>query len=296
MAALILCNLLWAGTYAAGKDALRVLSPVELNALRFGIAALILVPAALLRVRMRISRRDLPRLAMLCLLGFVLNKGVEYTGLSLTTASDTALLIGSEGVFTALLGWLLLREPVRRQSALGLLIGAFGVYVVIMRGLSLPHLGGGTRLLGDLLVLVALVFESLYTVTGKASLERYPGLFITAASVGGSMVVWLPAGLINVLHSGAPQMTVTTWVSVLYMAIFPTVVAYALWMVVLRYVDASSAAATLFLQPLLGTALAVLLIGEHPSWGALGGGLCIMFGVWLASRAEARRIVEPIAV
>jgi drug/metabolite transporter (DMT)-like permease len=289
---LILCNLLWAGTYAAGKDALRALSPVELNALRFGMAGLLLLPVLWFgRRRMRIGRRDLPRLALLCLLGFVLNKAAEYTGLSLTTASDNALLIGSEGIFTALLGWLLLRERVRRQSVGGLLCGAFGVYLVIMQGLNMPHLGGGTRLTGDLLVLLALVFESLYTVVGKASLARYPGLLITAASIIGSLAVWLPAGAINVAHSGLPSMTLATWLSVIYMAIFPTVLAYLGWMVALKYVDATNAATTLFLQPLVGTGLAILLLGEHPSWGTLGGGLCIIAGVWLASRAASQRVV-----
>jgi drug/metabolite transporter (DMT)-like permease len=251
---------------------------------------LLLLPVLLFgRGRMRIRRRDLPRLALLCVLGFVLNKAAEYTGLSLTTASDNALLIASESIFTALLGWLVLREPLRRHSAAGLLFGAFGVYVVIMQGLNPPHLGGGTRLAGDLLVLLALVFESLYTVVGKASLARYPGLLITAASITGSMAVWLPASAIDVAHSGLPHMTGITWVSVIYMAVFPTVLAYLGWMLALRHVDAASAATTLFLQPLVGTGLAILLLGEHPSWGTLGGGLCIIAGVWLAGRAEARR-------
>jgi drug/metabolite transporter (DMT)-like permease len=293
MLALIVANLLWAGTYVAGKDALRALSPIELNGLRFGIAGLLLLPLLVFgRGRMRIGRRDLPRLALLCLLGFVLNKAAEYTGLSLTTASDNALLIASESIFTALFAWMLLREPLRRQSATGLLVGAFGVYVVIMQGLNPPHLAGGARLAGDLLVLLALVFESLYTVVGKASLARYPGLLITAASITGSMAVWLPASAVNIAHSGLPHMTATTWISVIYMAVFPTVLAYLGWMVALKHVDAANAATTLFIQPLVGTGLAIILLGEHPSWGTLGGGLCIIGGVWLAGRAESRRAVE----
>ena len=193
------------GSYSAGKEALRVLSPIELNSLRFGISTLVLVPLAMHgRQRPRLRRRDLPQLAVLCLLGFVLNKGSEFAGLSLTTASDTALLIACEGMFTALLGWIVLREAVHRLSVLGLLFGICGVYVVIMQGLALPHLGGGTRLFGDLLVVLSLVFESVYTVGGKASLERYPGLFIIAVSVGGSMFVWLPLGALNLAHSGLP--------------------------------------------------------------------------------------------
>ena len=64
-------------------------------------------------------------------------------------------------------------------------------------------------------------------------------------------------------------MTAGTWVAVLYLALFVTVVGYVGWMVALRYVAASTAATTLFLQPLVGTALAVLLLGERPSAASL---------------------------
>jgi len=75
MLALVLTNLLWAGSYVAGKEALAALSPVELNALRFSVAGLLLAPL-LWRDgrRLRIGRRDLPGLTLLCLLGFVLTK------------------------------------------------------------------------------------------------------------------------------------------------------------------------------------------------------------------------------
>jgi len=115
--ALVLANLLWAGSYTAAKESMRVLSPVELNGLRFTIAGLILLPF-LWRGRsgLHLSRADLPRLAVLCCCGFVLNKAAEFTGLNLTTASDTALLIASESMWTALLGRLILHEALERAS------------------------------------------------------------------------------------------------------------------------------------------------------------------------------------
>lgn len=290
MGVLILCNLLWAGSYVAGKEALRVLSPIELNALRFSIAGLILLPA-LWRGRRILRGADLRSLAVLCLLGFILNKGAEFTGLSLTTASDNALLIASEGMFTALMGWLILHERAHPAAIGGLLLGAIGVYMVVQRGLGLPSLGSGTRLAGDLLVVLALVFESLYTVLGKSALDRIPGLMITAAGIIGSLGVWLPAAAIDVAHSGMPRMDGAAWAGVLYMAIGATVIAYIGWMVALNYVDAASAAPTLYVQPLVGTVLAILLLGERPSWATLAGGLCIIAGVAIASRSESPAVL-----
>lgn len=287
LALLIACNLLWAGTYVAGKVALQSLSPVELNALRFGIASLAFLPL-LWRARRQVhlDRGALVRLAALCGLGFVLNKTLEFGGLALTTASDTALLIAAEGLFTALFGWLLLREVVRGWAVAGLAVALLGVYLVIEQGLSLPHLGAGTRVLGDLLIVAALLSEALYSVLGKASLARYPAIFITAGCVVGSLVVWIPAAAVNVAVSGLPHPTPAAWLGVLYLAVCGTTLAYLGWISALRHVPASVAAPTLFLQPVAGSILAAVILGERLAWVSLAGGALIVAGIWIVSRDE----------
>jgi drug/metabolite transporter (DMT)-like permease len=293
MLALILANVLWAGSYTAAKEALDRLSLIELNFLRFGVASLILLAIVWQqRQSLHLRRRDLPRLALLCLCGFVLNKSAEFGGLSLTTASDTALLIASESMFTAILAWIVLREAVQWEAVVGLIIGAIGVYIVIERGFGLPSLGGGTRLIGDLLIVGALTMEATYTVLGKDTLDRYPGLVITTCGIAGSMAFWTPAVAIHVAVAGMPHLSVAGWLGVLYLAVAATVMAYTLWMVALKHVDAASAAPTLFLQPLLGTAIAIAVLGERPSWTTLLGGAIIMLGVWTASRAESREALR----
>jgi drug/metabolite transporter (DMT)-like permease len=284
MLVLVGCNLLWAGTYSAAKEALAALSPIELNFIRFLIAGLSFLPLVWLsRASLGLDAARLRRLALLCVLGFVLNKGFEFFGLKLTTASDNALLITTESLFTAILGWVLLKEQVRRNSIIGLVVSAVGVYLVIERGLVLPRLGGGTRVLGDVLIVIALTFEALYTVIGKAELERYPALGITAVCVIGSLVVWAPAAAINVGVSGLPHLNAQDWLEVGYLAIFGTTVPYVFWIAALRYVDAAAAAPTLFLQPLFGTIIAVLLLGDRLSWPTVAGGLLIVAGIWVVS-------------
>src|SRR5437764_6045568 len=125
---LILANALWACSYVAAKFALRDTSVNMMNALRMILSALILLPLLIaLRKDLNLTRRDLPQLAVLALIGFVINKILEYGGLSLTTASDVALLITSESIFTAALSWLLLRERFRPLTGGALLLGLFGV-------------------------------------------------------------------------------------------------------------------------------------------------------------------------
>jgi drug/metabolite transporter (DMT)-like permease len=283
---LVLGNLLSAGTYVAGKAALRDVTPVELNGFRFAIAALCFLPILSRSRPLRVRRRDLPRLGLLTLLGFVLNKGIEYTGLKLTTASDTAILIACEGVFTSVFGWALLRERVRTVAVCGLLLSVLGAYLVIERGLVPPRLGGGTRVVGDLLVVAALVFEALYSVLGKATLSRYPGSVITGLTVGSSLLVWLPAAAANATIAGVPHLDAAGWLGVLYLGALGTTAAYTLWILGLARVDAATAAPFLLLQPLAGSLLAVLLLGDRLSAATVAGGALILAGITLVTRGE----------
>ena len=294
---LIVGNILFAGSYVAGKVALHDLSPIMLNALRFSIAALFLLPIVIAgRRRLHFPLRMLPRFALLVLIGFVINKLFEYIGLNLTTASDTALLISTESIFTALFSWVILRERFSLSAVLALVVGFFGVYLIIEQGV-IPHLDGtasaSLRILGDLLVILSLVFESCYTVAGKAMLDRYPPLLITAASVIGSLFFWLPAGGEEVLRLGWPQLPLEGWLGVLYLAIAVTVVGYFLWFQALTQVDASHAAPFLFIQPFLGALIAILLLGDHLTWATIAGGPLILVSVSIVSRRKPI-IIEPL--
>ncbi len=293
---LVVANALWAGTYSAGKIALQDLNPVELNALRFLIAALVLAPA-LIRGwrRLPLDRRSLLTLAMLTLLGFVLNKAFEYFGLALSTASDVALLISTESLFTAVLSWTLLRERVAAAGIAALVVGMAGVYLIVERGV-IPNLGGAAgsgRIIGDLLVIFSLLLESGYTILGKRTLSQAPPLLFVAATLTGSLLVWLPAGAVSVARLGMPHLSLAGWLGVCYMALVATVLGYWLWFRALAVVDASTAAPTLFIQPLLGAALGVWLLHDSVTWATwLGGGL-IFASLLLVMRHERPRRSKP---
>ena len=295
---LVFGNALWAGTYAAGKIALSQLSFIELNALRFTLATLLLLPVLWtgrrIAVRELSDRHSLRELSRLVILGFVLNKAFEYAGLSLSTAVDVALLIATESIFTAVLSWIVLDEPVTLSGIAALLIGLAGGYLVVARGL-VPDLSGPRgphRIVGDLLVILALLFEAGYTVGGKASLERIPPLLLTAFSVAGSLVVWIPAGAIAVVCYGAPHLTLSAWLAVGYMAVFATVGGYWMWFRGLSVIDASAAAPFLFIQPLLGAALGVVLLGESLTWATMAGAVLILSSLMTVTLGASSREAE----
>jgi drug/metabolite transporter (DMT)-like permease len=99
---LISATIPWATSYIADKLALSDGTAVVLIlTLRMSIYALILLPLLIAkRKEIKLAREDLPQLALPAWIGFVINKLFEFGGLARTTASDVALLITSESIFT----------------------------------------------------------------------------------------------------------------------------------------------------------------------------------------------------
>ncbi|MHB1501211.1 MAG: DMT family transporter [Candidatus Dormibacteria bacterium] len=273
-------NCLFAGSYITAKLALTTWPFASLNMLRFTVAALVLAPY-LWRHR-RLLPRDRPdqlRLAAMCALGFIGNKAFEYWGLSLSTATDMALLIGAEALATVVLSVLLLGERIRRVETLGLVLGGGGIYLIVAGGLRLPGGFGSGHLLGNLLILLSLLLEACFTIVGKTVVSRYPPFLVTSAIVCGSLVAWWPAGLSALAARDWAGLSWNVVAAGLYLGILTTVVGYWAWFYGLQRVMPGAVAPLLFIQPLVGTALAVLIGGERPGLATLFGGLLVIAGV-----------------
>jgi probable blue pigment (indigoidine) exporter len=87
-----------------------------------------------------------------------------------------------------------------------------------------------------------------------------------------------------VLTAGWHPIGLTAWIGIGWMALMSTVLAYLAWFQGLAKVDGSAAASTLFVQPLLGTLLAIVLLGEQLTLTTVIGGILIVVSVYFISR------------
>jgi drug/metabolite transporter (DMT)-like permease len=231
--------------------------------------------------------REWRPIVALGLLGGGLHNVLQYWGLQYTLATNGAILNATTPVLIIVIGALVLREPFPRMAAAGAVLALAGTLALITR-LDFSTLAAVGFNRGDLLILVSMVMLSAYTVGLR---WRPAGLDPLSFLACFALVALVPVGIGYAVEHAAGKRIVLTATSVggmLYVAIFPALLAYLFWDVGVRAIGAARAGVFMYLMPVFGSILGMVFLGERfELYHALGMGL-ILAGVATASRAERR--------
>jgi drug/metabolite transporter (DMT)-like permease len=279
--------IIWGGTFVATKIALTEVSPATIVWIRFGIGVLIL--GATVLARRQFALPDPSDLAMLALLGFIgvtFHQWLQATGLQTTRASNTAWIVATIPVFTALLGWLFLKEKMGWMRVGGIAVAALGVLLIVSDGnFASLFTTGGFGSIGDLLILISALNWAVYTILSRRELARHPAarmMFYVMLFGWLFTCVWIFS--IGPGLSEIPALTFKGWMAILALGIFGSGFAYIAWYDALREIPASQLGVFINIEPLVTTVLAATMINEPITPITLIGGAIIIFGVWLVNR------------
>lgn len=290
---LLASNILGGASYVMTAWALAGFTPIEVVFWRTLLTAALFLPW----VRgPRPGREDLCRVAVVGVFGYALPLVIGTVGQRLSSATLASILIGVEPASIVLLSWLFLGERLTRGKSLGLLAGVLGGALVTLQG-RLPALHSlSGEIGGNLLLLLHGFCWSLYTVVGKPSVRRLGAVRFTALAMLAALppvalaaCPWvaphlgLGAGLGRGLESAGPS----AWLAVALLSIGPGFAACVLWNLALERVDASRLAHFIFLQPVVGIGLGLLVERKPLSSWSIAGACCIGIGIFAAARADA---------
>lgn len=291
---LVLTMVLWGSAFSVSSLALRHVGPQPAAALRYGIAAVLML--AWLRFGRGnrepappLTRRQWGWFALAGLIGIAVYNGLFFLGLSLAPAIDgSSIMPVMSPVFTATLASLVAREPPGPMRLGALALGLGGALLFLVSGrvtAEYPH-----RLLGDAVFLAAAFCWAIYTLMGRRLMGMAePFRVSTWAMTFGALFLALwaaPALLATDWTAVAPDF----WLEILYLALLPTAIGYALYYRGVRDVGPTTASIMMFLVPISGASLAVLLLGQTLGPVQLLGALTMAAGALLAVLSTGTRL------
>ena len=273
---------IWGGMYVVSKYVLDYIPPMTLLAVRLviGGAALLLVMAA--SRTPRVGVRDLPRMALLGLVGFGISLAAQFIGTRLSSASHGAVITSVTPAFILVFAATLLKERITWAKVAAVGIATAGVLLVVEQpeGFRLE----ARAFWGDLLLLVAGITWALYTVLGRLAANRYPPVTVTTYATLTGILWVLPAIPVELRGITWQPLPAAVWWGTLYLGVVSTAVAFYLWNKGFTLMDAATGSLFFFAQPVVGAALGWLLLGERLSARFLLGTAVIIAGGVLATR------------
>lgn len=272
--ALVTVQLLFGVNYLVSKEVVGALDPAAWASLRALSALAILTLLMRLRGGRLPRGRDLWYLGGCAMLGVTLNQIFFLEGLQRTTPAHSALICSQIPLF-ALVGSVLLRqERLTGRKVAGLVAGMAGVLVL----LEADRFQLDARYLtGDLLTLANAVCYGFYVALSGRVMRRHDPLgATTAVFLFGSVGILLYGGA-DLVQAPLAALPARIWMAMAYIVIGATVITYFLNLWALKHTHASRVALYVFLQPVVATALSVLLLSEPVTWRlGVAGGLVLL--------------------
>lgn len=274
--------LIWGFTFVPSKLALVELGPFTLAVLRFAVALLVLV--TIVRSRQsrpaRPARDSYPSLVLMGVTGVALFFGFQNLALGRTSATDAGLISGSVPAFTAAASGLLLKERLGPVRLTGIALSIAGVATMVLSSAS----SGGSSLEGDLLMLGAVLAWVVYTLVLKRAGETVPEAQLLVYTMAVGLVCLLPVAGFEVIQTGVAPVSLTAWLSVLFLGVAGSAGAFFCWNAAVRNLDATEASTYINLVPPVTVVSAALFLGETLGVAQGAGGALVLLGVYLAGR------------
>lgn len=285
---LTLTIIFWAGNAIVGRAVRDVIPPATFAAFRWSGATVLLLPFALPRLG-----PDLPRLRagwrivlLLGLLGVAMFNTLLYAGLHYTTATNALLIQAATAPLVLMSGWMLFRDRVGPAQMLATLLSIAGVLMVVAQG-NLSALLALKFGMGDVLILIATVGWAFYTVLLRNKPQVHPLSLLLATFLIG-MAVTVPLALLELGRGARLVWSGEAVAAILYVAIFPSLLAYIFFTRGVELAGAALSGQFNNAMPLVGAALAALLLGEALHWYHWVGMAMILVAMLWFARGQRR--------
>lgn len=283
--------ILWSGNFVVARGLSESIGPLTLSFWRWFVAVLFLMPFALkpLLKKKAWLKENIGYLSLVSVLGITIFNGLIYYAGQTSSAINLSLIAITFPIFILILSRLFLAEKIGWNKLVGIILVSIGVLLLISKG-QVSVLKQLTFVQGDLWMLLAAFIFSVYSMLLKRMPAGIKASEFQLASFILGLVFLVPFYLIELYVLPAQSFDNTALLSILYVGIFSSLVAFILWSKAIAYIGAVNAGMVYYSMPVFSGTLAVLLLGEAVTILHLYSTLFIFLGIILAVVYKPRAV------
>ena len=288
---LSLATLLWAGNAITGRVLVGSISPITLSAVRWGLAALLLLPLGwrILKPGSALWQNK-SRFLVLGMLGVGSYNVLLYLALQTSTAINVTLIGASMPIWMLLIGAVFYQVRPTLLQLLGSIVSLVGVTVVLTRGEPASLLSMEV-VMGDLFIMLATILWAFYSWMisrpGKSTERQWPWAeFLMAQVFIGFLWTMLFEGAEIATGHAFIDLNYWTGALILFVAVGPSLIAYRCWGLGVNGAGPTVAAFFANLIPLFTALLSAAILGDPPQLFHGLAFLLIVVGILVSSATK----------
>lgn len=282
---LVLATILWGGNFVIGRAVSGEIPPITLAFFRWCVAFLVFFPIAYKQVKADIHqfKKHWKVVLVLSITGVACFNTLVYIGVHYTTSINASLMNSLTPIFIYILAFLFLKSRVTRLQIVGTFISLIGVLFILSDG-KMENIIHFSFNIGDLIVLVAVLCWSIYSLLIKQYANELPSFSTFLVTIGIGAILLLPFSMFELTTSlETINWSMKTVSAVLYVGIFASIVAFLSWNYGVVQMGASRASIFLNFIPVFSSIFATIFIDEKLLLAQVIGGIAVISGVLLAN-------------
>jgi len=278
----------WGASFVATKVSLRYAAPTTIVWLRFSMGVIILGIAVAFKKQFALPKgKDWGYFALLGFLGITFHQWLQSTGLVTAQATTTGWIVASSPIFMALLGLIVLKEGLRWEQLLGIVLATFGVLLVVTKGNLSTLANGQFGTTGDILVLISALNWAVFSTLSRSGLQKLHATYMMFYIM---TFGWLFTSILFFVTPNLEpisQIPWNGWLAITFLGVFCSGIAYIFWYDALQALPVAQTGAFLYIEPIITVIVAAVILHERLILATILGGITILVGVWMVNRTKS---------
>ncbi len=282
-------NLIYGINYVIAKGIMPdYLQPRSIILIRVIVAALLFWILKPFTKSEQIQKKHLLRIAIAAFFGVAVNQILFFEGLNLTTPINASIIMVGVPIAVLIFSQLLMKEDITKRKLLGIILGSAGATFLILTSGTINLEPG--NFLGNLLVMANAISYALFLVLIKPVMLHYQAFTVMRwIFLFGALYV-IPITLPPALAENWNVIPVNIWLSISYVVVFTTFLAYLLNNYSLRHINPATNSVMIYLQPVFASMIAIYYKKDQLTFQEVLAAMVIFAGVYFVISKSGKTV------